>query len=147
MSERRTLDFDRIDAIMPDVDKLLEGHTTSGKWTLGMICDHLAKAVRSTTLGRATGAASMSEQDAARAAFFRDRAIPAGRPVPAAFLEPDFHAEAPRAAESLREALARLDSFEGPWPNHRLLGTMTADEWRQFHCVHCAHHLSFAHPA
>jgi hypothetical protein len=67
--------------------------------------------------------------------------------VPAAVLEPDPEADARDAAGVLRDSLARLDAFEGPWPAHRLLGPMTRDEWRQFHCIHCAHHLSFAHPA
>jgi hypothetical protein len=147
MTGRRRLDFDRIDAIMPDVDRLLDGHTTSGGWTLGMICDHLTRAIRSTLLGRRAGTPATPGQDEARAGFFRDRAFPEGRPVPLPVLEPDPDADARDAAEALRGAIARLDAFEGPWSTHMLLGAMSRDEWLQFHCVHCAHHLSFAHPA
>ena len=147
MPGRRTLDFDRIDAVMPDVDRLLGGHTTAGQWTLGMICDHLSRAVRVTLRGKVTGAPSTPEQDEARRQFFAARAIPEGRAVPIAVLEPEPGADPREAAESLRDALARLVAHEGPWPNHPSLGPMTGDEWRQFHAIHCAHHLSFAHPA
>ena len=147
MPGRRPLDFDQIDAVMTDVDRLLAGHTTSGQWTLAMICDHLTRAARVTLRGRVTGAASTPEQDALRLQFFADRAIPEGRALPIALLEPDPDMDAPAAAESLREVLARLGAHQGPWPHHPALGPLTGDEWRQFHAIHCAHHLSFAHPA
>lgn len=35
---------------------------------------------------------------------------------------------------------------DGPFVNHPVLGALTKDEWTQFHCMHCAHHLSFAVP-
>ena len=147
MPGRRPLDFDRIDAVMADVDRLLEGHTTSGRWTLGMICDHLSRAVRLTLHGKPGSGESTPEQDEARGQFFAARAIPEGREVPVAVLAPDPVVDAREAAESLRDALARLESREGPWPSHPSLGAMARDEWHQFHCVHCAHHLSFARPA
>ena len=147
MTSRRPLDFDRIGAIMPDVDRLLEGHTTAGRWTLGEICDHLARAIRLTLVGRVSPDPATPEQEGARGAFFRDRTFPEGRDVPTPALTPDPGIDPHTAAGSLRNALARLESFEGPWPTHRVLGPLTRDEWLQFHCVHCAHHLSFAHPA
>ena len=147
MPGRRALDFDRIGAIMPDVDRLLEAHTTAGRWTLGEICDHLARAIRLTILGRVRPDPATPEQEKARRAFFRDRAFPEGRALPVAALTPDPGIDPYAAAESLRESLDRLEAFEGPWPTHRILGPLSRDEWFQFHCVHCAHHLSFAHPA
>ena len=147
MPGRRPLGFDRIDDVMPEVDRLLDGYTTSGRWSLGMICDHLARAVRVTLRGKVTRTPSTPEQDLARAAFFRDRAIPEGRAVPIPILEPNPEADEHEAAETLRDALARLVAREGPWPNHPTLGPMSRDEWHQFHAIHCAHHLSFAHPA
>jgi hypothetical protein len=147
MPGRRPLDYDRIDAIMTDVDRLLEGHATAGRWTLGEICDHLARAIRLTLIGRVSPDPATPEQEEARRAFFRDRAFPEGRAMPVPALTPDPDVDPRVAAESLRGALARLESFEGPWPTHRLLGPLTRDEWLQFHSIHCAHHLSFAHPA
>jgi hypothetical protein len=147
MPGRRPLDFDRIGAIMPDVDRLLEGHTTAGHWTLGEVCDHLARAIRLTLIGRVSPDPATPEQEEARRAFFRDRAFPEGRAMPVAALTPDPGIDPHAAAESLRESLARLESFQGHWPTHRILGPLTRDEWLRFHCIHCAHHLSFARPS
>ena len=35
MAKRRTLAFDSLDQVMPEVDRLLEGYTLGGNWTLG----------------------------------------------------------------------------------------------------------------
>ena len=45
MPERRPLTFASLNEVMPDVDRLLNGHTTVGKWSLGQICNHLSGAV------------------------------------------------------------------------------------------------------
>jgi Protein of unknown function (DUF1569) len=147
MTRRRTLDYDRIDAIMPDVNRLLEGHTTAGNWTLGEICDHLTRAIRRTLSNPPPIGPATPEQEEARRKFFRDRVVPQGIPITVPELIPDPAIDPRTAAEGLRDALASLEASEGPWPNHRLLGPLTRDEWFQFHCAHCAHHLSFAHPA
>jgi hypothetical protein len=44
--ERRTLRYESLDQVMPDVERLLEGHTTVGTWSLAQICRHLANAMR-----------------------------------------------------------------------------------------------------
>jgi hypothetical protein len=38
---RRTLTFASLDRVMPDVDHLLEGHSTVGNWSLAQVCNHL----------------------------------------------------------------------------------------------------------
>ena len=40
---RRQLKFSSVDEIVPDLDRLMAGHQTVGKWTLGEICNHLSK--------------------------------------------------------------------------------------------------------
>ena len=42
---RRSLEFDGVEAIMPEVDRLTAGHVTVGRWTLAQICDHLARSI------------------------------------------------------------------------------------------------------
>src|SRR3954447_15458284 len=44
-TERRPLAFTTLDEVMPDVDRLLQGHRTIGQWSLGQICNHLADAL------------------------------------------------------------------------------------------------------
>jgi hypothetical protein len=39
---RRTLGYESFEEVMPDVERLLPGHTTVGDWTLAQICRHLA---------------------------------------------------------------------------------------------------------
>ena len=48
---RRPLTFTSLEQVMPDVDRLLEGHKTVGAWTLGQICGHLTGAFTSTVDG------------------------------------------------------------------------------------------------
>ena len=51
MAERRNLSFSRLDEVMPDVDRLLAGHRTVGNWSLGQICNHLAKGIQGSIDG------------------------------------------------------------------------------------------------
>ena len=68
MPERRRLDYDRLEAVMPDVECLLASHSTVGVWTLGQILDHLAKTVSLTSRPPRTDATpdavATPEQDA-----------------------------------------------------------------------------------
>src|SRR5689334_10556595 len=48
---RRPLSFAALEEVMPDVDRLMRGHTTVGHWSLGQICSHLAQAFRFTVDG------------------------------------------------------------------------------------------------
>src|SRR3954447_10541362 len=43
---RRTLRYASLDEVMPDVERLLEGHATVGTWSLAQICRHLAPVMR-----------------------------------------------------------------------------------------------------
>ena len=56
MPERRTLDFARLDDVMPEVDRLLAGHATVGNWSLGQICNHLARVFRMSVEGSTVNA-------------------------------------------------------------------------------------------
>jgi hypothetical protein len=149
MPERRVLDFERVDQIMPDVERLLDGHATAGRWTLGQICDHLTRGIVLTLRsprGDATAAEPTHEQEVNRSLFFRTRSYPEGVPLPSPRLSPSADLDPRAAAEALRSALDRLTAYEGNFPAHPLLGPLTRDEWVAFHCIHCAHHLSFAVP-
>src|SRR6516165_9707364 len=43
---RRMLRYESFEEVMPDVERLLAGHTTVGRWTLAQICRHLAAILR-----------------------------------------------------------------------------------------------------
>ena len=52
---RRTLRYESLDEVMADVERLLEGHTTVGHWSLAQICRHLATATRRVYARRGAG--------------------------------------------------------------------------------------------
>jgi len=146
MPVRRTLDFRSLEEVLPDVECLLAGHTTIGRWTLGQILQHLATALR-LTLESAPKESMDRGSDALRKRFFKQRRFPGGVEVPHPRLLPRPDADAEREAVVLREAIVRWASATGPFPEHPLLGAISGEEWHQFHCIHCAHHLSFAIPS
>ncbi len=145
MCERRMIDFVNMDEIMPDVERLLEGHSTAGTWTLAQILHHLATSIRLTSLGRA-GASPGGGSEAFRRQFFETRRFPDGVDAPHRRLIPPAESDLPAETEALREAIARFTGATGPFPAHPLLGPLTKEEWSHFHCIHCAHHLGFAVP-
>jgi hypothetical protein len=145
MLERRMLDFASMDEIMPDVERLLQGHSTAGQWTLAQVLYHLATSIRLTTLGRA-GSPPGNVSEEFRQRFFGSRRFPDGLTAPYARLIPPADALVHVQKEALQEAIAGFTSATGPFPGHPLLGALSKEEWSQFHCIHCAHHLGFAAP-
>ncbi len=146
MAERRDLTFASLDDVMPEVERLLSGHTTVGRWTLEQICNHLASALRLTMEDPPSPAEPTREQRVARRLFFRSGRFPDGMEAPVYVLQPQPGLDAATESEALREAIARFASTTGPFPAHPILGPLTKVEWIRFHCLHCAHHLGFARP-
>ena len=149
MAGRRNLAFARIDDVMPDVDQLLTGYTTVGRWTLAQICHHLEGVIRYSMDGFPGRRAPWMVRKTVGAIVLRRTLgtgrIPEGVKVPEVFLLTtglDDRAE----AETLRATVARFVAFPGPFRVHPFVDTLTPDQWARFHCIHCAHHLSFALP-
>jgi Protein of unknown function (DUF1569) len=145
---RRALRYVRLDEIMPDVDRLLEGHSTVGNWSLAQICRHLAIVMR-----RVVDLPSSTPHDASRwvgeerkRQYVASGLIPEGIPT-SPQLVPVEGLDEREEAEGLRRAIAHYEASPGPVVPHPLLGFLTREEWDRFHCIHCAHHLSFAVPA
>lgn len=144
-SRRRPLHFTSLDEVMPDVERLLIGHTTVGRWSLAQICSHLAMAVNYSVDGypglgpwvlrRTIGPWAVRRT-------FRTGRVPQGLPLPRKY-HPQPGSEARTEAEALRAALARFTAHIGPPVEHPFGGRLTRADWHRFHAVHCAHHLSF----
>jgi hypothetical protein len=145
---RRPLTFTSLDEVMPDVDRLLRGHTTVGNWSLGQICSHLAQAIHFTIDGfpREAHLPWLLRQTVGR--FLLWRILRRGRFVEGMRMprkyEPAPGADARAEAELLRSALRRLAAHAGPLADHPLRGAVSRAVWERFHCIHCAHHLGFA---
>ena len=66
--------------------------------------------------------------------------------MPGRILAPSREENTQEIAESLRFSLGKLAEYQGGFPSHPFLGSLTREEWLQVHCIHSAHHLSFAIP-
>lgn len=144
---RRTLRFDSFDEIMPDVERLLEGHTTVGRWSLAQICRHLATIMRRVVDLPASTPVDPSKLlgEEQKRTTLQTGTIPEGLPLPAE-LAPPVELDEREEAEGLRRAIAHYTASPGPVAPHRLFGPLTKEEWDRLQCTHCAHHLSFAVP-
>jgi hypothetical protein len=132
---------------MPEVDRLLEGHTTVGQWSLGQMCRHLATAMR-----RVVDLPASTPYDSSRwvgeeqkRQIFTTGQVPEGIPT-SPRLTPEEGLDDREEAEGLRQAIAHYRASSGPVVPHVLLGFLTREEWDRFHCLHAAHHFSFAIP-
>jgi hypothetical protein len=145
---RRPLSFASLDEVMPDVDRLLGGYSAVGNWSLGQICNHLGNAVRFSIEGFGFKAPWLMRQTLGRVIkgqVLRTGSMREQIKVPEKFLPKpglDDRAE----AEALRAAVRLFAAHTGPLADHPIFGPMTRAEWVRLHCVHCAHHLSFALP-
>jgi Protein of unknown function (DUF1569) len=144
---RRTLRYGSLDEIMPDVERLLEGHTTVGGWTVAQICRHLATIMRRTVDLPASTPLDASRQvgEEWKRQFFESGVVPEGIPTSPSLLPADALDER-EEAEGLRQAIAYYQASPGPVVPHVLFGVLTREEWDRFHCLHAAHHFSFAVP-
>jgi Protein of unknown function (DUF1569) len=145
---RRPLAFASLDRVMPDVDRLLLGHRTVGKWTLGQICNHLAGGLIATIDGfpfQAPWIVRLSVGPLLVRRLLRRSRFPEGAPLPKRF-SPKPGRDARAEAESLRAAIGLLSAHTGPFAAHPFGARFSRADWQRFHCIHCAHHLSFVLP-
>jgi hypothetical protein len=144
---RRTLAFGSMGEIMPDVERLLEGHSTVGIWSLAQICRHLSIAIR-----RVIDLPASTPQDPSKwvgeeqkRQVLESGQLPEGLPGPAENMPTETLGEL-EEAEGLRQAIAHYQASPGPVIPHRIFGPLTKAEWDQLQLIHVAHHLSFAIP-
>lgn len=144
---RRTIRYEGLHGIMPDVERLLQGYTTVGTWSVGQMCRHLASIMRaSVDLPASTQFdPSMRVDSDTRRAMLERGEIREGIPTSPA-LEPPADLDDREEAENLRAAIAHYEASPGPVIGHPLLGPLTRAEWDRMHCHHAAHHFSFAIP-
>lgn len=145
---RRQLRFTSLSQVMPDVERLLAGHATVGRWSLAQILNHLELGIRLSMDGvpqkYSWPVRRLFGPVAWRLASWLDW-IPEGVRVPKIYL-PRPGLDAGSEAAALRATIERLEGYAGGFDEHPLLGRLSGADWNRFHCLHCAHHLSFAVP-
>jgi Protein of unknown function (DUF1569) len=144
---RRTLRFNCLDEVMPDVERLLVEHSTLGNWTLAQICRHLSTVMRrvvdlpaSTPMDPSQWVSEDQKREVLDTGMLQE-----GLATPPLLLPPEELNER-EEAEGLRAAIAHYKASNGPVIPHRIFGPLTKAEWDRLQCIHCAHHLSFAVP-
>jgi hypothetical protein len=144
---RRTVAFQSLDEVMPDVERLLEGHATVGNWSLAQIIRHVATVMRRVVdLPASTPHdPSLLVGDEKKRQVFESGMIPEGLPGPAEVMPSETLGEH-EEAEGLRQAIAHYKASAGPVIAHRLFGPLSKAEWDRLQLIHVAHHLSFALP-
>ena len=148
MSARRTLAFNSLDQVMPDVDRLMAGYTKVGNWNLGQACNHMAKGVVTAIEGADFKAPWLLRMTLAP--IFLRQILKSGKmreqiKVPESlFPKPGLDDRA--AAAALRAALQLYSAHRGPLADHPFFGRLTREQMDRLHCIHCAHHLSFLLP-
>jgi hypothetical protein len=147
---RRQLHFDSFQQVLADVEHLARvPHVQLGNWTLAVMCDHLAKVLRSTTENRQYQPPWIVRPFGRMfKKLILKRTLPSGFRMPrrmAELLAPQEDAELEPALERFRQAVERFQAVE--LPSHSpLLGRLSREEWEQFHCRHAELHLSFLVP-
>jgi hypothetical protein len=145
---RRQLHFESYEDLLADVHAMNSQPTRQlGNWTLGQICEHLAKAIEYAVDG-APFKAPWPLRVAGR--VIKKRII--SRPMKPGFRLPKSAAEYlpvnPDAATGiarLEAAIARYREVPSVQP-HAIFGPMTRDEYDQLNFRHAEMHLSFIVP-
>jgi hypothetical protein len=149
MTARRPLRFSTLDEVMPEVERLLRGHTTVGRWSLGQICNHLTSTIVGSIDGFPVHAPWLVRKTIG--AVVKRRLLATGQMREGVKLPEKFHPQPgldDRAeAEALRAAIHLYSAHTGDMAFHPMFGVLGRDEWTRLHCIHCAHHLSFARPS
>ena len=144
---RRTLRYDSLDDIMPDVERLLAGHKTVGNWSLAQICRHVA-----TVMRRVVDLPASTPQDPSqwvgedkKKRVLESGLLPEELPALPQLVPVETLGER-EEAEGLRQAIAYYKASTGPVIPHRIFGPLSKEEWDELQLIHVAHHLSFAIP-
>lgn len=141
---RRTLAFEDIAEVLPEVERLRGAHRTLGRWTLGQICWHLAQSFHGSLDGFDLRRHRIKRFFLARPMF--DYTLRYG--IPRNYtVDPGIHPpgsiEQDEGIDALTDAINRYLGYEGSLKAHPLFGVMDRSRWNRLHCVHTAHHLSF----
>jgi hypothetical protein len=150
MIKRRFLKFHDFDEVPKEAEDLLaRGYQQVGAWDLTQICDHLTGAL---TLSTTTGVRPMVPFYVRWYLKWRylDLILKSGR-LKSGVQKPGELESPPtgdpaEAIKRLREATDRLKAFKGEFKPHPYFGYMPLDKAKQFHLIHCAHHLGHLVP-
>lgn len=141
--------YDDFDAVVRQVRYLQEeGYQSTGRWTLGQICRHLAKTVHfSITAGdhnRQTLLGALRSW-VIRFLVLNCKVVKTGIPAPAE-LEVNEEVSDELGIREYEGAVERFLEYAGEMKFHPAYGKMSKSQWRKAHLHHAAMHLDFLIP-
>jgi hypothetical protein len=147
--QRRPLDFRDFDSVFTDLDRLQQnGYDKAGQWDLGLTCDHLNKVMRGSLEGfpfKGPWYFRMLLGPIFKGFLFKQRRMREGFKAPSALI-PSSPSDEKAAVSTCKDLLKRVRDHQGDFYPNPFFGKLSAEEWRQLHLIHSAHHLSFLIP-
>lgn len=145
--ERRALSFESVEEVMPEVRRLAPAHETIANWTLGQICRHLDDSFT----GSITGFDLRNHRFKRFLMKRKMLEVALTKGIPRNYtvdpnITPPPHVDLDVGIEGLALAIERYLNHNGRLEAHPLFGRMSREVWDRVHCIHSAHHLSFAVP-
>ena len=137
----------QISEAMPEVDRLLKGHTTVGSWSLAKICKHLTESLTLAIEGTPERAPWIVRKLIAPIVLRRllkTGTIMANSPTLSTLIPPPDLDE--RSRPKPCAAVQCFDAHHGAFAEHPFFGRMDEATVRKLQCIHFAHHLSFVLP-
>ncbi|MCA9191297.1 MAG: DUF1569 domain-containing protein [Planctomycetales bacterium] len=148
---RRQLRFENWDQVMADIEHLDRTgyqHARNGNWSLGQICEHLAK-ILEAAVGSESKVMMWPIPWILRNVFLkkmlRHQATSLRVKVPLAFA-PRAELTDEEGIERLRAAVLKFVSHPGDYAPHPAFGMLPRNQWEHQQYWHCEHHLSFLIP-
>ena len=144
---RPDLKFASLDALVADADHLRAGYAKAGQWDLGMVLDHLAKAMSipfaggrslpwpAGPIGRALVRRMVRK---GRYPSVKLPAPPSQRPTPGVDVNDAYH--------RFVEAADRLKATTGTVVSFAPIGWVPTGDFVAVQLIHGAHHLAFLRP-
>lgn len=146
---RRPLKFASLGEVMPDVDRLMEGQTRVGRWSLAQVCNHLNWGFLASIEGIPSARGLWFVRNTIGPMILRyslkTEAMPEGFKIPTGGAPKpglDDRAE----VEALRAAVQVFRGYTGAFPDSPIFGPVSREEVEHMQRIHCAHHLSFLSP-
>jgi hypothetical protein len=146
--KRRQIVFPDFSEVLADIRQLESGgYARVGKWSLGQMCDHLAKSFDAMIDGYQYMKPWYFRVIARRIlpGILRKKRVPSGAKIPKRF-EPAAEISDEIGVWKFTEAIERVEKFTGQMALHPYFGAITNEQWQELQLIHCAHHLGFLVP-
>ena len=147
----RRLRFDTIEAAVEEIDRLHAcGYERLGTWDLARTCDHLTATMRMSLDGfppdtRPFWPLRVLGPTVVKWSVLGLGRMPRGVPLP----HPALGVTEPRAEQTaISHCVATFREVRdaGEFRRNPVMGDLSPKQWRRFHLVHAAHHLSLLVP-